>query len=533
VTLPVRQPVVWRAELPLSALQAEEMSLAITPDPNGYYGTTLQKLRLVGLPGQTIEWTGAELLKAVQIKDGQAVLTPAGLQFVPEDPEEPPQIYLADAKGGSSVRGLAGSAAWIKLLPPLENAVLVLYGTCLGFVLIAVLARFLRPGVLANLNKAVFSVLIMLCIAEVGPRFYLPSPGHYYIRPPNAHKIFKPAPEVMPGIEGESHLIINSQGIRGDELSPGDDYRILAIGASTTECLYLDQTEAWPYLVQTGLNQSLADQGRQVWVGNIGKSARKTHDHIVQLKYLLPQFPNLDAVLLLLGASDLFLTLRYADSPDNPYRSTAPGAQQAALARAFDIVPEQKPDTPFYQQTTFWRITSQTLKAQARVGLPEEIEVEDEAGYVYVERRLKRKNARITEILPDYLSAGLAEYTQNVHRIIDQAQAHGVRVILMTQPMLWRADLTQAEKDLLWLGQGPGREFFYSPAALDRAMTMYNQALLDICAQRQVECIDLAAAIPKTADIFYDDAHYTEEGARQVAAVVEDYLLSQPPFSPD
>jgi hypothetical protein len=89
-------------------------------------------------------------------------------------------------------------------------------------------------------------------MAEIGPRLVFPPSGKYYPWLPNLHRIFRPDPNIMPGVQGESNFIVNSQGVRGDEFSPDDDYRILAIGGSTTECLYLDQTEAWPYLVQAG-----------------------------------------------------------------------------------------------------------------------------------------------------------------------------------------------------------------------------------------------------------------------------------------
>jgi lysophospholipase L1-like esterase len=292
--------------------------------------------------------------------------------------------------------------------------------------------------------------------------------------------------------------------------------------------LYLDQNETWPHLVQEKLNERRPNS--QVWVGNIGKSARKTPDHVLQLKYLLPQYPRLDAVILLLGASDLFLTLRWGDGENNPYYSTGIGTRQAALKRAFDVVVEQDPFAPYYEQTAMWRIINRIRQAQTQVATLDETEVEDEAGRVYIERRQKRQESQILDELPD-LSVGLAEYARNVNNIINVAQAHGVRVILMTQPTLWRPDLSQQEEALLWLGQGPGRKYFYSPAALEKAITLYNQQLLDICQQRQVECIDLAPAIPKTGAMYYDDAHFTEAGAREVADFVADYLTSHPPFS--
>lgn len=110
--------------------------------------------------------------------------------------------------------------------------------------------------------------------------------------PPNIHRVFNLDPRVLPGVEGETNFIVNSEGIRGDEFIPQDDYRILAIGGSTTEDLYLDQTEAWPQVLQSQLND---DNIRRVWVGNVGKSGRNTRENVLQMNY----FHNTPILMLL------------------------------------------------------------------------------------------------------------------------------------------------------------------------------------------------------------------------------------------
>ena len=134
------------------------------------------------------------------------------------------------------------------------------------------LARLIQPNLLAKLNIAMISLIMALLIAEMGLRLYLPSPRKYYPRPPNIQRVYDASPPgVLPGVEGPARYWTNSQGIRGDELSPEDNYRILTLGGSSTECLVLDQTEAWPQLLQDRLN----DTGQyQAWVGNAGQAGR-------------------------------------------------------------------------------------------------------------------------------------------------------------------------------------------------------------------------------------------------------------------
>lgn len=78
---------------------------------------------------------------------------------------------------------------------------------------------------------------------------------------------------VLPGISEAGGFHTNSEGIRGDEFASEQKYRILAVGGSTTECLYLDDKEAWPYLLQTKISQS---KDAPIWVGSIGYGAATT-----------------------------------------------------------------------------------------------------------------------------------------------------------------------------------------------------------------------------------------------------------------
>ncbi|MCL4300489.1 MAG: hypothetical protein KJ077_32435 [Anaerolineae bacterium] len=523
VTLAAQQPAVWRAKLPLSALQAEEIGLNIAADPAGNYSPVFRKLGVRGLSSQTLEFTGSDFLNFLQVKDGHMGVVSPGVQVIPQDPRDPPQLFLPAAKWAEFA---PNAASWSRIIPWLENGLLILYLAMLGFIAGSGLASVLPGKTITVFNRLAISLLIILAMAELGPRLVFPPAAKYYPWLPNLQRAFRPDPTIMPGVQGESHFIVNSQGIRGDEFSAGDNYRILAIGGSTTECLYLDQAEAWPHLIQDRLNEQAG--GSKVWVGNTGKSARTSREHLLHVQYLIPQYPKIDAVILLVGFNDFNSGFRWGE--ENPFLAASVGAKEAVLRRAFDVLVEQDPFAPYYQQTAIWRIVERSRRSQSQLTAVEAVDVEDETGQNYVQRREKRQLAPKIDELPD-LSAGLAEYEDNLDRIIDLAEIYQVRVIFMTQPTMYRPDLTEAEEKLFWLGAGPGREYFYSSQAMGEGISRYNQRLLEVCRQRQVECLDLASALPKNTTVFYDEVHFNEHGAQLVADVVTDYLLSHPPFS--
>jgi hypothetical protein len=88
---------------------------------------------------------------------------------------------------------------------------------------------------------------------------------------------------------------------------------------------------------------------------------------------------------------------------------------------------------------------------------------QDPAGSFYQMKRAERqrRTARLDE-LPD-LSSALQECPENLTRIIDVVQAHGSRVVMMTQPTLWRDDFSPAEDRLIWLGSGRELKTLYRP----------------------------------------------------------------------
>jgi lysophospholipase L1-like esterase len=387
-------------------------------------------------------------------------------------------------------------------------------------------SRFQR--VILRAALLVTSVVVVVAVCEFFAR--LAEPSKHYVWPPNMEKVFLPAPEHMPGIFGPSRFSINSDGIRGDELPSQSTLNILCIGGSTTECLYLDQSETWPHLVQVQLQEKLRPQ-QQVWIGNIGMAGRRTREHLLQMQKLLPELDRVDAVILLVGCNDIMRRLAEDDKYE-PDILTSQQGEDAVLDRAF----AQRP-----RSSSLWPPQKAALSRYLRAAknlVQSKLHIEDEIGEVYQIRRARRASStQIRNELPN-MSSGLAEYSRNLSGIAQCAETRGVRLILMTQPSLYRDDLTAQEISTLWMGgigplsAEPGQGY-YSVEALEEAFRMYNQALRTFCEEESIELIDLEAVIPKSTAVFYDDVHFTEHGAAEVASVVAEYLLSaSPPGNP-
>lgn len=389
-------------------------------------------------------------------------------------------------------------------------------------------SRF-RKRYLGEALLVCFSIVTVLLIGEAVLYFVLPTTddGGYYIWPPKLRKVYKPNPSVMPGVSGKSEFIINSQGMRGDEFSPSNKYRILVIGGSTTECLYLDQIETWPHLLQTSINEHV--QNQFVWVGNGGMSARYTRHHLIAMQYLPLTELRIDTVIMLVGINDFLVRLSQDKQYDPNFRDKAK-FEEKLIARTF-MGSNKNPNTdnPLYKKSAIWRL----LKNIRHRYLTKY--VQDSTGKIYNTWRKYRRNAsEIREVLPD-LSSALDEYSRNINNIIDIAEEKSVRLVFLTQPTMWKPGLSADLDALLWTGgigkyQRASGSPYYSVKALSKGMKIYNDTLLQICQERNVECIDLASVLAKDTTVFYDDVHFNESGARKIAGTLIKYMLKRDPF---
>lgn len=331
----------------------------------------------------------------------------------------------------------------------------------------------------------------------------------YRVWRPGLETVFRPSPGVMSGISGPSLFRISSLGFRAEERPPAPELSLLALGGSTTECLYLDQREAWPALLEARL---AAATGRRLWVANAGRSGRTTRDHVVQVRHLLSQPPRFDLVLLLTGVNDLTFWLAWWADPSEP---EAAGPRR--LHNAFEVLPlAAEPGAP-WKRTALWRLLE---SAHERFLGP--ARVQDEAAAVYELWRAHRRGASAwIDELPDPAGA-LADFRRQLGAIDEHCRRASARLVLVTQPALWSAGLAPELEERLWMGgvglyQERAGCRYYTSAALARGLALYNQTLRSFALERGLPCLDLGAALGPDPRFFYDDVHFNEEGARVAA----------------
>lgn len=384
-----------------------------------------------------------------------------------------------------------------------------------------------------------FAVVLSLVIAEVALRTVYPRSERYYVLEPLQTATLTPAPEHVSGVSRTAVYTTSSVGIRGPEFADTDEYRILAIGGSTTQNAYLDQSRTWTNVLATRLNER--PDAPRTWSGDIGRSGHTARSHRLQFEFVPPGLPPIDAVVMLVGVNDLTIALRQGFDYVAPPPLSDPETRTAQMREAFLRVPGRLHDrTTMYQQervAAFKRLAVYQLVRQARDRFVQMRggTSQDQFGATTTTWRNNRAAAgSLIDSLPD-LGSQLDVYRAELEGITAIAAERGTRLVFMTQPTLWRDDLSPQETALLWLGglgdfqSEPGHDYF-TPGALDRAMDAYNRTMLEVCAASVAECFDLAAELPADTTMFFDDVHFTERGSVRVAELLAQYLDARPPY---
>ncbi len=406
--------------------------------------------------------------------------------------------------------GIAMARGWT-LESKVDTLVLVFSLTALAMLAVAALitpvrrrlALMWRQCVLLGGVVAVSWFLIEAALATLLPNA---AEAPFHRRWPNVSLLFHPNEDVMPGVSGPSHYATNSLGIRGRELPENRALtRLLCLGGSTSECAYLDEAEAWPGLLMRRINQTAADAGRRVWVGSAGISGfgSKHHLRFARESELMDQ---IDCLVLLVGVNDF---CKFVETE----RLTAEIEREEALALA---------------KTPFWTCSQvrNLARRAANVFLPTMTRhYEDPDGANYQLRRQERRAAVKTDEPLD-LKEVLAEYALRIEQIAKTCRERNVRLIVVSQPVLWSGELDAESEALLWLGW-TARDSFLSTAALRQGMDQFNATLASTCKRLDIEMVDLSHMNGRK-EYFYDDCHFTELGAAEVARSLKAWVDQHP-----
>lgn len=316
----------------------------------------------------------------------------------------------------------------------------------------------------------------------------------FHRRVAGADYVFQPNSAVMPGVDGTAHTRFNAWGLRGPAIEDaGAKRRVLCIGGSTTECLYLDDSEAWPAVAMTRLDAA----GRPTWIAATAGGDLSTGDH---LRFIsdAEAIGQVDCLVLMPGANDLMrFLLRLGADAHRP---------------------------PVWYDSNLTSAARQLWNGKLRHGF-----VWDRTGQELA--RMQSDRAIPAWHAAASLDAELEAYRGRLRAIALAARSRGVRLVMITQPVLWDDFLTELSYRMMRFARmmPTPREWEYlRPGNLRELIDRYNDALVDICREERIEAIDASSAMSGQGQYFYDDYHLSEAGCAKLGELVSSWLLEHP-----
>lgn len=347
----------------------------------------------------------------------------------------------------------------------------------------------------------VVTLLVCVIFLEIGLSFYYGKNDEYFIWKPHLEYSFGLDDITLRGVSKNAKSIFSSLGARSDELLNTKQFKVISFGGSTTECAALDQDATWTQILQSSLNAEAG--GLPIWVGNFGKSGKDSNHHILQTQEMLKneQLSDAKMVLYLVGFNDLNRAIRNTDM----YINNDP---EILKRSAFMVVPDQH--LPLHRRTAIWKFLKDLrYKRQLKKYGKEEL------AELYKQVRKKRIDVKKISDMPN-LELGLQHYKKNIDSLISLCRAKGKEPIFITQPVLWRPNISVESEQLLYTYFDERENL--TTKTLYECMTIFNDALMEVTKKNNVVCIDVFESAEE--DWFYDDCHFNKKGAKNVAQII-------------
>jgi lysophospholipase L1-like esterase len=375
-----------------------------------------------------------------------------------------------------------------------------------------------RRSIRGNVALALLSTVLTLAMVEAGLWLFHPLPDPYarfkstsdaatrdgaYVPsafPPHFSLKVR-AEQGLPGIDWHPRTFsVNNLGYRGDSLAipkPAGELRVFVVGGSTTECLYLDDREALSTVLQRRLREMMP--GVDVRVYGAGHSGDRSFDHVAMVAHRIAHLQP-DVIVVFAGINDLLAATRQRDY----LLMGGLGQRHPLTAHALAAMLATELQIP-------------RLIHHVRTGYdPELITVTSD----YAQNAAHYRSIPLTARPP---RTDVRPYAENLQTLAGIARAHGARMVFMTQQTTWNSPDPRAAR-WHWMAADSVR---HREPALDSAMAAYNRAMLDVGREQGVPVLDLARALPKSMDYFYDDVHFNVRGAAATGDLLARFLVEQ------
>jgi lysophospholipase L1-like esterase len=275
-------------------------------------------------------------------------------------------------------------------------------------------------------------------------------------------------------------------------INKNDSIEIIFFGGSTTECLFVDEENRFPYLVGEILSKK---NGKQIIVRNAGVSGRNTIKSTIDLIGRgIPLHPRI--VVLMENVNDLSQLVHTGSYFEGPN------------TRAIFLESEPEPEKPYHQIfrslknivfPNLYRLLKSIIRHETTtIDEWEGWKLDRKIDYYYIEK----------------------QYTNAILSFINFARVYNIEVVLMTQCNRMNLNDSFIVNDSFNANNRLPPELFNYYA-------LFNEKIRDIARGEGILLIDLADRIPSNSNYIYDAVHLNNAGSVLAAEIIAEEIESK------
>ncbi len=282
------------------------------------------------------------------------------------------------------------------------------------------------------------------------------------------------------------------------------DHKIVFIGGSTTECIYVNENNRFPYLVGQLIEEKTNKLINSYNSGKSGNSA--VHSLDVLLNKIIPMEP--DMVIIMHAINDYALL-----SYDHTYWPV--GTTRSTIITIKDYLPKVQKETFVWHSKGLFRsiypnIYYKIFLVKERIlNPPKPKKPYDE----WADRRHMVKDRDF-----DFMQK---EFKWALQTLVTVSKTRGILPVLMTQANRFKGD----PDELILKNMNPLLSGGITYETFKKEYDTFNEIIREVARVNEISLIDLAKLVPQEKTYLYDALHYNDTGSKLAANIISDQLI--------
>ena len=292
-------------------------------------------------------------------------------------------------------------------------------------------------------------------------------------------------------------------------LLPHNDYKnpdikIVFLGGSTTECMYVTENNRFPYLVGQLIEEKTNQQINSYNMGGAGNSS--IHSLDILLNKIIPMEPD---IVVIMHVINDYAILAY----DHTYWPI--GTPRSELITINDYFPKMPKETFIWHFKGLFKTTYPNIYQRIFL-LKESIIHPKKQTKPWDEWEGHRQNIKNRDF--NFMQK---EFKWALQLLVTTCKTHDILPVLMTQANRYKDN----PDEFIIESMAPTLDAGVSYQKFKKEYDTFNDIVRDVAKTNEISLIDLAKLVPQEKEYMYDVMHYNDNGSKFVANIISEKLI--------